>query len=241
MTNPTSTQLIAFLHRQRVLLADHRGVAKGAAKQERLLLVSNTRQRAARTITPPPTTGQAPRLSLRWCWLSMGGHRSRRTSERVKYAAKSTFTATARDLRAARPRTGPSHVKPESICVRLARSRAVGSVSIGIATAEASKGLAPKLDRKTEKHVVAARAARLEQPQSGHRRREKQANDRKGDVRGQNRHGGERHHERQAFMARRPSHSARRTGMGILDHRRPRLESGRLQGGASQRHEEQGG
>ncbi len=41
MSDPTSTQLIAFLHRQRDLLAEHRGVAKGATKQERLLLVSN--------------------------------------------------------------------------------------------------------------------------------------------------------------------------------------------------------
>ncbi len=32
MTNPTSTQLSAFLHRQRDLLAERRGFARGAAK-----------------------------------------------------------------------------------------------------------------------------------------------------------------------------------------------------------------
>ncbi len=40
MTNPTSAQLIAFLHRQRDLIAERRGVSKGAVKQENLLRVS---------------------------------------------------------------------------------------------------------------------------------------------------------------------------------------------------------
>ncbi len=40
MTNLTSAQLIVFLHRQRDLLAERRGVSKGATKQEHRLLVS---------------------------------------------------------------------------------------------------------------------------------------------------------------------------------------------------------
>jgi hypothetical protein len=45
ISDPTSEQRIAFIHRQRDLLAERRGVAKGAAKhgrqEERLLLVTN--------------------------------------------------------------------------------------------------------------------------------------------------------------------------------------------------------
>jgi uncharacterized membrane protein YgcG len=40
MSNPTSEQLITFLHRQRDLLAERRGVSKTAVKRESLLLVS---------------------------------------------------------------------------------------------------------------------------------------------------------------------------------------------------------
>jgi hypothetical protein len=65
MTNPTRTQLIAFLHRQRDLLAERRGVAKGATKQERLLIVSNkTASGSDDNFSSDDKTGRATKSTL---------------------------------------------------------------------------------------------------------------------------------------------------------------------------------
>jgi hypothetical protein len=41
MTNPTSTQLLEFLHKQRDLLAERQGVVKSVRKEERMLLIAD--------------------------------------------------------------------------------------------------------------------------------------------------------------------------------------------------------